>query len=141
MQTKEEKAAYQLERYRARRAYAIEKLGGKCVVCGTTEDLEIDHINKKEKSFQITQKWSVPIEVYDRELQKCQLLCHTHHKEKSDREKDWGKEGYGPSDHGTLAFYKNKGCRCTKCRRAYSEHSRLYRLDLEIKRILSETEI
>ena len=33
MQTKEEKAAYQLERYRARRAYAVEKLGGKCVVC------------------------------------------------------------------------------------------------------------
>src|SRR6185369_5074998 len=111
----------QLNRYRKRRAFAIEYLGGKCVVCGTTEDLEIDHIDKKTKSFQITQKWSVRLETYKRELDKCQLLCHVHHVEKSNQENDWGGQ-YGPSDHGSLAFYKNRGCRCSLCRKAYSEH-------------------
>lgn len=137
---KEKRAAYQLQRYRERREYAVKKLGGKCVVCGSTENLEIDHINKKDKSFQITQRWSVPIDIYDKELAKCQLLCHQHHKEKSDREKDWGKEGYGPSDHGTLAFYKNRGCRCKLCKKAYSEHSSWYRLQGQIDQILSEPE-
>lgn len=127
----------QLERYRERRAYAIEKLGGKCVVCGTTENLEIDHINKKDKSFQITQRWSVSIEEYNKELAKCQLLCNLHHKEKSSREHDWGREGFGPSDHGSLAFYKNKGCRCKLCRKAYSDHAKWYRLQKQIDEILN----
>lgn len=125
----------QLSRYRKRRQFAIEFLGGKCVVCGTTENLEIDHIDKRTKSFQITQKWSVPLDIYISELRKCQLLCHTHHKEKSDREKDWGGL-YGPSDHGSLAYYKNRGCRCDKCRLAYSEHTAAYRLQKQIEEIL-----
>src|SRR6478735_5499265 len=111
----------QLKRYRERRAYAIEFLGGVCVVCGSTEDLEIDHIIKADKSFQITQMWSVSQERYDQELMKCQLLCHEHHVEKSHREKDWGK-GYGPTEHGSLAMYKNHGCRCDLCRLNYNYH-------------------
>lgn len=125
----------QLQRYRERRAYAIEFLGGVCVVCGTTEDLEIDHINKWEKSIPITQMWSVSQERYDLELMKCQLLCHTHHVEKSNREKDWGK-GYGPTQHGSLAMYKNHGCRCELCRAKYSEHTKQYRLERKIDEIL-----
>lgn len=124
-----------MRRYRERRAYAIEKLGGKCVVCGSTEDLELDHINKAEKSFNITQMWSVSKERYDAELAKCQLLCHTHHVEKSHREKDWGK-GYGELDHGSASMYKNYGCRCDPCRKAYNAYTREYRQWKKLQEIL-----
>lgn len=134
-----EQPSKQLSRYRKRRIYAIAKLGGKCVVCGTTENLEIDHIIKATKSFQITQKWSVPMEIYDAELAKCQLLCHKHHVEKSHREKDWGK-GYGPTEHGSLAMYKNHGCRCSLCKKKYNYHTRWYRLQQKIDAILEEDE-
>jgi 5-methylcytosine-specific restriction endonuclease McrA len=35
---------HQKQRYRRKRAELIAKLGGKCVVCGTTENLQIHHI-------------------------------------------------------------------------------------------------
>lgn len=73
---------YMLKRYHNRRASAIHKLGGKCVVCGTTENLELDHINPLDKSFAIGRLWSVKQSRYDEELSKCQLLCADHHKEK-----------------------------------------------------------
>lgn len=43
-----------MKRYRdQRRADAIELLGGRCVDCGSTEDLEFDHIDRSEKRFTI----------------------------------------------------------------------------------------
>jgi 5-methylcytosine-specific restriction endonuclease McrA len=36
---------YMKERYERRRSEAVASLGGKCVVCGTTDRLELDHIN------------------------------------------------------------------------------------------------
>lgn len=73
---------YMLKRYHERRAAAVAKLGGKCVVCGTTEDLDLDHINPVDKSFPIGRLWSVKQSTYDAEVEKCQLLCKTHHKQK-----------------------------------------------------------
>ena len=126
-----------IERYRARRAYSIEKLGGKCVSCGSTENLELDHINKKDKSFNITQFWSIALEKYDVELAKCQLLCHTCHVEKSHESKDWGK-GYGPTEHGSSTMYKNFGCRCELCKKAYNKVTREYRALQRLNQILEE---
>lgn len=125
-----------MERYRERRAYSIKKLGGKCVRCGTTKRLELDHKEKKDKSFNITQHWSYSLEIYDKELEKCQLLCHDCHVQKSFESKDWGK-GYGPTDHGSSSMYK-LGCRCRSCKNAYNKVTREYRQLQRLEKILAE---
>jgi hypothetical protein len=72
---------YAREWYAARRAKGIESLGGKCVQCGTTEDLEIDHIDPATKVSHRIFSWSwARIEI---ELKKCQLLCMPHHLDKT----------------------------------------------------------
>lgn len=75
---------YMKSRYFRRREQAIESLGGKCVVCGSVEELEFDHVDPSTKSFSIAKafsgwSWS-RIQV---ELDKCQLLCRDCHKVKT----------------------------------------------------------
>ena len=78
----------------------IEHLGGKCVGCGTTEDLQFDHIVRADKSFTIGQSMHKSIEVLIEEANKCQLLCKTCHQYK----------GVCNNDHHQLA----EGYRVTK---------------------------
>ncbi len=47
-----------LERYHRLRAEWIESQGGKCVLCSSVEDLEIDHVDRATKSFDIARIWS-----------------------------------------------------------------------------------
>src|SRR4051794_20027001 len=63
---------------------AIEYKGGKCIKCGYVkciDALTFHHRNPKEKSFNIsgshTRKWSE----LQKELDKCDLLCHNCHAE------------------------------------------------------------
>jgi hypothetical protein len=44
---------YMLARYRRRKAEAIKRLGGKCVVCGSRQRLQFDHVERRsgEDSF------------------------------------------------------------------------------------------
>jgi 5-methylcytosine-specific restriction endonuclease McrA len=63
---------------------AKEHLGGKCVECGTTERLEFDHINPADRTDAITNIMGK--EALYEELTKCQLLCHSCHKERSRRQ-------------------------------------------------------
>lgn len=126
-----------MDRYRARRAYAVEKLGGKCVRCGATKNLQIDHKDKWLKSFNISQFWSISLDRFDVELAKCQLLCKPCHKIKSDEEKDWGVLGYGPTQHGTASMYR-LGCRCRECRLDYNREAREYRQLQRLNKILEE---
>lgn len=71
--------AYYRQRKRTRYAEAIARLGGRCVRCATTEDLEIDHIDPATKEYEISTVLTMRAEVRDRELAKCQLLCSYHH--------------------------------------------------------------
>ena len=67
-----------------KKAYLIEMLGGKCVGCGTTENLQFDHIDRKQKSFTIGKRLEYSLE--DKlipEAKKCQLLCKTCHQIKT----------------------------------------------------------
>ena len=66
-----------------RKQHLLERLGGKCVGCGVTENLQFDHINPEEKSFTITPKLTSSIEVLYEEVDKCQLLCSDCHLEKT----------------------------------------------------------
>jgi len=76
-------ARYNLARYNKRKAEAIEILGGVCVVCGSTEDLQFDHLNPSTKKFSLGKLWSSSQEVFLEELSKCQLLCFTCHQIKT----------------------------------------------------------
>ena len=68
------------------REILIEKLGGKCVECGCTKELEFDHIDPSTKSFNIAAGYTKPKEVLLSEVAKCQLLCNKCHIEKSKRD-------------------------------------------------------
>jgi len=64
---------------------AKEKLGGKCVWCGTNENLEFDHIDPAQKQFTIS-AFPCSLELWWKEVEKCRLLCKTCHKKHSDAE-------------------------------------------------------
>ena len=115
--------AYMLKRYHERRTRAVTLLGGVCVVCGESHDLEIDHIDRKEKSFSISKLWSGREDRFLKELKKCQLLCRKHHQQKSIKERGWNSR----SSHGTVAAYTHGKCRCEKCKKAKRKQMREYR--------------
>lgn len=73
---------YMKNRWLKRRNKAVEYLGGVCVVCNTTENLEFDHIKPESKCKSIARMSSYSEEKFMIEVDKCQLLCDTHHKEK-----------------------------------------------------------
>lgn len=116
---KEYQRSYQLARYRSLMQEARERLGSRCVICGTTENLEIDHIDPSTKLFTFGGK-RPSREVWEAELTKCQLLCHDHHLEKTSLEQRI-------ETHGTWGPYK-RGCRCEECialvRKYYREYKR-----------------
>ena len=70
--------------YQKHRAFLIDYLGGKCAHCGTTENLEFDHKDPKEKSFSISPNLKQSInERMMKEIDKCHLLCNDCHKKKT----------------------------------------------------------
>lgn len=52
-----------------------------CVRCGNHNELELDHIDPNTKVSHSIWSWSK--ERREKELAKCQVLCHTCHKEKT----------------------------------------------------------
>lgn len=91
-------------------------LGGKCARCGSTEDLEFDHIDPSTKAFDIagvlSRAWNALVE----EAAKCQLLCKPCHADK-------GAEDRPPLQHGTLYVYSYWRCRCAPCKAANARKS------------------
>lgn len=93
----------------ARRAYdkLIQDLGGKCVKCGTTEDLTIDHIEGCEFKHSDVE-WSQRISIYRREAKenKLQVLCDKHNCQKGDprdRSDDDGQVDLFTETAGTIS--------------------------------------
>src|SRR6266699_1400197 len=75
---------FMLRRYHKRRAAIIADLGGRCIECGATEHLEIDHIEPSKKRVRLNQRLSgLSAEKLKEEVAKCQLLCTACHKEKT----------------------------------------------------------
>ena len=87
-------------------------LGGKCVKCGATDELEFDHIIAADKSFTISSKYDTKWEIVRPELDKCQLLCQICHIEKGQLEGDVKAAAV----HGSLGMYRHHKCRCLECR-------------------------
>lgn len=81
---KDAQREYQREWVAARRAEFFK--GKKCKVCGSTKNLELDHRDPKQKVSHRIFSWS-----WDRihaEAAKCDILCKTHHDEKTIANRD-----------------------------------------------------
>jgi len=113
--------AYMKKRYAQRRQMFIERLGGVCVKCQSTDELELDHIDASQKKFNIAKFFNYRLEVVLPEVDKCQLLCSKCHIEKTIIDK-----GHKPAKgtHGTLSSYKY--CKCSICKSAKSSHHAAY---------------
>lgn len=98
-----------------RRSTLIDILGGSCVNCGCVHNLEFDHVLSEDKSFEITANLELGMERLLNELQKCQLLCHSCHLEKT-------RSDYGVYMHGTASMYNNHKCRCDLCKTAWTKY-------------------
>lgn len=122
---------YMKRRYHSRRNAAIEFLGGKCVVCGTTEKLEFDHIDPKKKKYAILEMRGLGDAKFWDEIKKCQLLCEEHHRWKS--VDDMGHEH---ATHGSLTMYSHHKCRCELCRKANWDYIRARREKKDGRKIL-----
>lgn len=112
-----------------RRKYVLDLFGNKCNKCNSTEKLEFNHINRFDKTCEISELLSSNLNTLKTELQKCELLCQKCHKAYTKQQFDnkeiipWNKNMEAPYNHGTARMYTRKGCRCILCKEA----KRLYR--------------
>ena len=78
------RAIYKKRRYRSRRAAAFKFLGGeRCIWCGRTEDIELDHIDRHNKKVKANYLHCVSYERFLEELKNLQPLCSRCHGFKS----------------------------------------------------------
>jgi hypothetical protein len=105
---------YMLRRYNERRQEAIAFLGGKCVICGSEENLNFHHVGIK--TFSIAKLWNLSADKFWAEIKKCEIRCEEHHKEIHHVE----------NEHGTPQKYW-QGCRCHSCTIAYNNYCKEYR--------------
>lgn len=103
------------EKKRARRLllreWAVEELGGCCVGCGTTENLEFDHIDPTKKTSTINAliRQDSKRKIAE-ELDNCQLLCVECHKDKS-REGDYNRRALSKAQKLAVGLLHRPGSR------------------------------
>lgn len=128
--TRERMREYMAARRSAVKSEMLALLGGRCVRCGTSENLEFDHINPADKSFEINgRSLDLPSAAIRAEVAKCQLLCAAHHLEKTASDMGWA-EGV----HGRSSTYQ-RGCRCDECREWNARRNREGRARRRIARL------
>jgi len=71
------------ERKAQHKKHLVDMLGGKCSGCGTTENLQFDHLDRTTKSFCISKNLASKLEKLEEEAKKCQLLCKDCHEIKT----------------------------------------------------------
>ena len=115
---------YQRQRYRRLREKMFHLLGDSCDRCGSKKDIQIDHRDPKRKKFDFSKNWGRPWKVLVEELKKCQLLCRSCHKKKTSKE-------ISRPGHGHWGAYRNRRCRCRKCKDFVVAYFRQHRADLK----------
>ncbi len=78
-----------------------------CVECGSTHELELDHIDPGQKVDHRIWNWSK--ERQEVELAKCQVLCESCHLIKTKKWYELRRK------HGSHTMY-TRGCRCVECK-------------------------
>lgn len=84
--TKHQKYEMQKKRAEERRIYFIEKMGGKCSICGYNKSihaLEFHHTNPSDKKFSLESRRMSNTNMSDLEAEakKCIILCANCHRE------------------------------------------------------------
>lgn len=121
----QQRREYNQRYYLAREAELFAFLGGVCARCGGTDRLEVDHIDRTQKSFDLKAKWTKnPSPKLLAEAAKCQLLCHDDHLRKSIECGDIGPRT--EAAHGGEWRYRVYGCRCEECVAGYRRLRRSY---------------
>lgn len=113
--TGQAKRDHDRKRYREWHQIVLDRLGGACVVCGSTNGLDAHHKNPDEKVDNVTRLYSHKEEVREAELAKCELRCHEHHKAMHATELRHGRTGY------------RRGCRCSECTKEQRLYQRQWR--------------
>jgi len=116
---------YMKNRRAKRRALVLEMLGDSCARCGSTEELEVNHIDRVQKVVTLSgagldRACNKIVE----EIKKCELLCIECHKDYTRGQ--WKRREIPPSYvkhgdvfyHGTARMYNEKNCRCEDCKLA-----------------------
>lgn len=90
-----------------------------CVKCGSTERLELDHVDPSKKVSHSIWSWSETRR--NEELVKCQILCYNCHLDKTiivDRQ-----QNRNPHDQKRYM----DGCRCDECKASHAKNNREWR--------------
>ena len=118
-------AEYMTRRYHRRRAAAVERLGATCIDCGAKEALELDHADRRTKTFTIAKILSTGSDAkVQAELAKCVLRCRTCHQQKSLAERGLTS---AKGTHGSLSALKYCKPRCEACRTFWRQYQREYK--------------
>lgn len=121
-----------MNRYRAkRRAATIAQLGSKCCKCGSSDNLQFDHIDPTSREWLISDMFAMPKARLQSELAKCQLLCQPCHNLKT--LSDLGQKPRR-GNHGTVGSYRYCRPSCDACRKAVSNAMAKYRLTHQRKK-------
>jgi 5-methylcytosine-specific restriction endonuclease McrA len=115
---KTEQLAYQLRWLNKHRDEWFAK-HGPCVLCGSSKNLQVDHIDPSKKVSHKVWTWAKARR--EAELKKCQVLCEPCHKSKTKQQLSV------PIPHGTHSGYSHHGCRCKSCRSAARDYMRCFR--------------
>jgi 5-methylcytosine-specific restriction endonuclease McrA len=116
----DERRQYHREWIKARRASWLA--GKACAKCGSTDRLQLDHVDPASKTSHRIWSWSEPKRLAA--LSKCQVLCYGCHRTKTDLVDRASKAA-----HGTRAKYKSdSACRCDACRAANARYEHLRRV-------------
>lgn len=108
---KTKRLEYQNKWIKARREEWISS-HGPCSLCGSSEKLEVHHLDPATK---VTHKiWSYSEVRRLQELAKCVVLCNPCHKAQT------AQRYQLLTPHGSEHKYRKYGCLCDKCRLAYS---------------------
>lgn len=109
---KEQQREYQRNWMKKRRDAFFK--GKECIECGSSEDLQLHHIGKKENH----RIWSWSEKRRNEELKQCVVKCKDCHMD--EHYEEWR------SPCGTDSAY-SRGCRCDSCKKAHSEYAADYR--------------
>lgn len=111
---------YQNEWIQRRRSEWIEA-NGPCAQCGSSDRLEVDHVDPSTKVANPAAVWGWSAARRSAELAKCQVLCHDCHERKSAAQ----FRAAGKPCPSRTAY--DSGCRCTGCRAVHAAHVRDWR--------------
>jgi hypothetical protein len=99
-----------------------------CTKCGSTQNLELDHIDPSVKVSHRIWSWSDKRR-YE-ELQKCQPLCHDCHEEKTSASKS--TDIIHGSRSGYIKEIRRDLTPCNECRKANNQYQAQYKISRKV---------